>query len=54
MAVLFGPPFLAILFPLVVVMLVPFRIYIEAFSFSNLEALDAEDEPEDEETHWSV
>ena len=45
---------LGILFPLFVLMLVPVRLLAGRFFTSeHLEALDAEEEPEEEETHWS-
>ncbi len=54
-AVEIGPPMLAILFPLFVLLLVPVRHFAARFfSAEHLAALDAEEEPEDEETHWSV
>lgn len=47
-------PEIAILFPLFVALLVPVRMAAGIwFKQEHLEALDAEEEPEDEETHWS-
>ncbi|MCH7989948.1 MAG: hypothetical protein IID46_12465, partial [Planctomycetes bacterium] len=45
---------LGILFPLFVLLLVPIRIWAgKFFAAEHLKALDAEEEPEDEETHWA-
>ena len=45
---------LGILFPLFVVLLVPVRFLAgHCFSSEHLEALDSEEEPEEEETHWA-
>lgn len=45
---------LGILFPLFIAMLVPVRFLAgRFFAAPHLAALDAEEEPEDEETHWS-
>jgi len=45
---------LAILFPLFIALLVPVRLVAgRFFEPEHLEALDAEEEPEDEETHWA-
>ena len=45
---------LAILFPLFIALLVPVRFMLgQLFLAEHLEALDAEEEPEDEETHWT-
>ena len=44
----------AILFPLFIALLVPIRMFAgRYFSEEHLAALDAEEEPEDEETHWT-
>ena len=49
-----GPPWLAILFPLFVVLLVPVRLLAgKHFAAEHLDALDAEEIPEDEETDWA-
>lgn len=54
-AVEVGPPLIAILFPLFVVLLVPVRLLLNRFfSAEYLAILDAEEEPEEEETHWTV
>ena len=46
---------LGILFPVFIGLLVPIRIAAERFfSSEHLAALDAEEEPEEEETHWAV
>ena len=46
---------LAILFPLFLVLLVPVRLMAgRYFEPEHLEVLDAEEEPEDEETHWAA
>lgn len=49
-----GDPRVAILFPIFVAVLVPVR-YIAGswFKQEHLDALDAEEEPEEEESHWS-
>jgi hypothetical protein len=45
---------LGILFPLFVLLLVPVRLWAgKFFSPEHLAALDAEEEPEEEETHWA-
>jgi hypothetical protein len=45
---------LGILFPIFIVLLVPIRILAgRYFEPEHLAALDAEEEPEDEATHWS-
>jgi mannitol/fructose-specific phosphotransferase system IIA component (Ntr-type) len=54
MVVEVGPPMVAILFPLFLVLLVPVRLYAgRFFQEDHLAALDAEEEPEEEETDWS-
>ncbi|GAB4145041.1 MAG: hypothetical protein Tsb009_17000 [Planctomycetaceae bacterium] len=46
---------IGIIFPLFVAFLVPIRLLANRyFDPEHLEALDAEEEPEEEETHWSV
>ncbi len=46
---------LGILFPLFVVLLIPVRLLAgRFFKPEHLEALDAEEEPEEEETHWAA
>jgi hypothetical protein len=43
-----------ILFPLFIALLVPVRIFANrCFEPQHLAALDAEEEPEEEETHWA-
>ena len=45
---------IGILFPLFIALLVPVRLLMgRIFSSEDLAALDAEEEPEDEETHWA-
>lgn len=48
-------PAIAILFPLFIALLVPVRILLvgQWFKAEHLRALDAEEEPEDEATHWA-
>jgi len=47
-------PRIAILFPLFIALLVPVRMAAGLwFAPEHLDALDAEEEPEDEETHWT-
>ena len=47
-------PRIAILFPLFIALLVPVRMAAGLwFEKEHLDALDAEEEPEDEETHWT-
>ena len=47
--------FLGLLFPLFIAMLVPIRFLAGRFiPAEHLAALDAEEEPDDEETHWSA
>ena len=54
-AVKTGRPIVAIFFPLVIALLVPFRIFIgRMFSDEELAALDAEEDPDDEETDWGA
>ena len=44
-----------ILFPVFIAMLVPIRLLAARFfTTEHLAALDAEEEPEEEETHWAV
>ncbi|MFT7640473.1 MAG: mannitol/fructose-specific phosphotransferase system IIA component (Ntr-type) [Pirellulaceae bacterium] len=46
---------LGILFPIFIALLVPVRLLANRFfSTEHLAALDAEEEPEDEETHWAA
>ena len=46
---------IGILFPIFIALLVPVRMLAERFfSPEHLAALDADEEPEEEETHWSV
>ncbi|MDE0864056.1 MAG: PTS sugar transporter subunit IIA [Rubripirellula sp.] len=46
---------IGILFPIFIALLVPVRMIAEMFfSAEHLAALDADEEPEEEETHWSV
>jgi hypothetical protein len=46
---------IGILFPLFIALLVPVRFAMgRYFSKSHLDALDAEEEPEDESTHWAA
>jgi len=48
-----GPPAVAILFPLFIALLVPVRLAANhLFAPQHLAALDAEEDPEEEETHW--
>lgn len=50
-----SPPLISILFPLFVALLVPLRILAgRFFAPEHLAALDAEEEPDEEETHWAV
>ncbi|MEK6239078.1 MAG: sodium bicarbonate transporter family protein, partial [Planctomycetales bacterium] len=45
---------IGILFPIVIAMLVPVRLLAARyFSAEHLDALDAEEEPEEEQTHWA-
>ena len=46
---------IGILFPIFIALLVPIRMLAaKYFSAEHLAALDADEEPEEEETHWSV
>lgn len=48
-----GPPLVAIFFPLFIALLVPVRFLLgRFFTASDLAHLDAEETPEEEETHW--
>ena len=46
---------LGLLFPLFIALLIPVRLLAgRFFSATDLAALDAEEEPEEEETHWAA
>lgn len=50
-----SPPVISILFPLFVALLVPLRIFATRFFVpEHLAALDAAEEPQEEQLHWSV
>jgi mannitol/fructose-specific phosphotransferase system IIA component (Ntr-type) len=50
-----APPEIGILFPLLVVLMVPLRMLMNRhFEASDLAALDAEEEPDEEVTHWAA